>query len=64
MADVYVYNNPRDPVEEIFEQLEAHVFNITHNMNLLVVALERNLGPFRDDGGSNAENKSEEKLED
>jgi hypothetical protein len=33
-------------------------------MNLLMVALSSKLGPFRDDGGSNLENRSEGKLED
>jgi hypothetical protein len=64
MADVYVHNNPRDLAEEIFEQLEEQVFNISRNMNLLEVALEIKLGQLRDDGGSNLENKLEDKSED
>jgi hypothetical protein len=33
-------------------------------MNLVMAALASNLGPFRDDGGSNSENRSEGKLKD
>jgi hypothetical protein len=63
MADESVHNNPRDPTEERFEWLEAQVVDISHNMNLLMVALARKLRPFGDDGGSNSENRSEGKSE-
>ena len=55
MASEYVHNNPRDPVEERFERLEVQVPNISHNMNFLMVDLERNIKQLRDYGGSNLE---------
>jgi hypothetical protein len=63
MVDESVHNNPRDPAEERFERLEAQVVNISHNMNLLMAALARNLEPFGDDGGSNSEIISKGKSE-
>jgi hypothetical protein len=38
--------------------------DISHNMNLLMVALASKLRPFRDDGGSNSEIRLEGKLGD
>jgi hypothetical protein len=64
MVDKFVYNNHRDPIEEIFEWLEAYVSDISHNMNLLMEALERKIRPFGDDGGSNSKNKSKDKSKD
>jgi hypothetical protein len=55
MENEYIHNNPQDPAEEIFERLKVQVFNITRNMNLLMVALARNLNLFIDYGGSNLE---------
>jgi hypothetical protein len=48
-------------LEERFERLEAQVYDITRNIILLIVAIERKLRPFRDDGGSNSEHISEGK---
>jgi hypothetical protein len=61
MMNEYVHNNLRDPAEEIFERLEAQVFDISRNMNVLMAFLETKLGPFKDDGGSNLKNKLEGK---
>jgi len=54
MENEYVHNNPQDPIDERFERLEAQVTDISCNMNLLMVAIARNIGPFKDDGGSNS----------
>jgi hypothetical protein len=51
-------------VEDGFKWLEVQVVEIGRNMNLLMVALEINLGLFGDDGGSNSERKLEGKSED
>jgi hypothetical protein len=64
MVDKFVHNNHQDPVEEIFERLEAQVADINHNMNLLMEALVRNFRPFKDDGGFNSKNKLKGKSED
>ena len=64
MVDEFVYNKPQDPIEDIFERLESQFVEINHNMNFLMASLARNLGSFRDDGGSNSENKSKRKSKD
>jgi hypothetical protein len=47
------YNrNQRDESEERFIKMEEHVSNISHNMNILMVALERKFGPFGEFGTS------------
>jgi hypothetical protein len=51
MTDESIHNNPRDPAEERFEQLEEQVVDINYNMKLF---MESNLRPLRDDGGSNS----------
>jgi hypothetical protein len=45
-------------------RLEEKVTDISHNMSLLMVALARNLRPFREVGGSNSEIRSDGKLGD
>ena len=42
-------------------RLEAQANEINHNMNLLMEALQRNIGPFGDDGGSNLDIRSKGK---
>jgi hypothetical protein len=61
MENKSIHNNTRDPIEEIFERLEAQVIDINYNMNLLTEALAGNLKPFRDDRSSNSKIKSEDK---
>jgi hypothetical protein len=51
-------------VEEIFFRLEDQVFDISHNMALLMEALVNNFRPLGDIGGSNSEVGSDEKLGD
>jgi hypothetical protein len=53
-VDDFTHNNPQGLVEERFERLEVKVTNMSHNMNLLMVALARKLDQFGDDGGSNS----------
>jgi hypothetical protein len=62
MTDEFVHNNPQDPAKQIFEQLEVQVVDITHNMNLLMASLARNLKLFGCDGGSSSKNRLEGKL--
>jgi hypothetical protein len=50
--------------EERFVRLEEKVIDISRNMSLLMVALARKLGPFREVGGSNSEIGSDEKSRD
>jgi hypothetical protein len=59
-----VHYNPPDAVEEIFARLEEQVIDISHNMALLMVALENKFRPFGEVGGSNSEVGSNEKLGD
>jgi hypothetical protein len=63
-VDESIYKNPRDPVEERFERLEAQVVEICRDMNLHMVTLASKLEPFGDDAGSNSENGSKGKSED
>jgi len=58
------HNNPRDPLEEIIERLEAHVTNINCNMNLLMVVLSSKLRSFEDEGGFNSGTELKGKLGD
>ena len=58
MAKEFV-NNPCDPAEERFSRLEQQVIDINHIVKLLMEALRNNIGIFGEDGGSNAEDKSE-----
>jgi hypothetical protein len=64
MADESVHNNPQDLEEERFVRLEMQVVEINHNMNLLIEALEINIEPFGDDGGSKSKIKLEDKYGD
>ena len=52
-------NEPRDPAEVRFSQLEEQVADINYNVNLLMEALRNKLGIFGEEGGSNAKDKSE-----
>jgi hypothetical protein len=45
-------------------KLEEQVIDISHNMALLMVALENKFGPFGEVGGSNSEVGLDEKLGD
>ena len=51
-------NEPCDPVEVKFWQLEQHFTNVNQNVNLLMAALRNKLGIFGEDGGLNVEEKS------
>jgi len=53
MTEESVHNNPRDPTKERFMRLEEKVANISHNMSLLMEALEIKLIPFVEVGGLN-----------
>jgi len=57
-------NEPLDPTKVRFSWLEQQVADINHNVNLLMAALSNNLVFFREDGGSNAEEKSEQGSKD
>ena len=45
-------------------RLEQQVVDINNNVNLLMAALSNKMGIFGEDGGSNAEEKSEGRLGD
>jgi hypothetical protein len=64
MDDEYVHNNPRDLMEERFVRLEEKVANISCNMSLLMAALVRNLGLFKEVGGLNSKIRSDGKSRD
>jgi hypothetical protein len=55
MEDESNCNNPLDETEEIFSKLEEQVVDVSHNMTLLVVALENKFGLLGDVGGFNSE---------
>jgi hypothetical protein len=61
MADKFVHNNPRNPMEERFLKLEEKFVDVSRNMALLMEALASNLEPFEDVGGSNSEIESKGK---
>eukprot|EP00253_Pinus_taeda_P034565 PITA_34565 len=63
MGDEFV-NEPCDPAELRFSQLKEQVADINRNVNLLMAALSNKLGIFGEEGGSNAEDKSEGGSED
>lgn len=63
MVNEYV-SNPKDPTQEIFSWLEKHALDINHIINLLMVALSINLQIFKEYGGSNAKEKSQEGIRD
>jgi hypothetical protein len=62
MADKFVHNIPQDPTEDIFVRLEEKFVDTSHNMSFLMVALTRELGPFREVRGSNLEIGLDKKL--
>lgn len=51
-------NEPRDPAEVSFSQLEQIVVDINHNVNLLMLNLSSKLEIFGEEVGLNAEDKS------
>ena len=51
-------------MEVRFSQLEKEVVDIYHNVDLLMVALRNKLGIFREDGGLDANEKSQWETED
>jgi len=57
-------NNPHDVVKERFLQLEAQFEDISYNVNLLMLALINMLSLFKEDGSSNAEDRSEGRSQD
>lgn len=57
-------NEPHDPTEVRFLQLEQQVIDINHNVNLLIEALRNNLAIFREDGSLNVEDILEEESRD
>jgi hypothetical protein len=52
MVDEYS-NNPRDDSKERFSKLEAQVFDISHNMEILMVSLESKFKPLNEFHSSN-----------
>jgi hypothetical protein len=56
MVDEY-NNNSRDDLDNRFSKLEAQVTDISHKMMILMVALERKLGPFEEFGSSKSEER-------
>lgn len=52
-------NEPHDPTNVRFSQLEQQVMNINHNVNLLFITVSNKLGIFGEEGGLNVEEKSE-----
>lgn len=57
-------NNPLDPAEDRFSQLEVQVANTSRNLNLLVSAFSNMLWLLEEDGGSNTKERLEERLGD
>jgi len=47
-------NEPRDPAEVMFTQLEQQVIYINRNVRILMEALNNKQGIFGEDEGSNA----------
>jgi len=56
--------NPRGELEERFKRLEVQVFDISHNMSILMEALENMFGPFKEFGSSNLDTSSNGKSKD
>jgi hypothetical protein len=64
MVDEY-NKNPHDGLlEEIFYKIEVQSMEISHNMVILMAALENMVGPFKDFGSSNLEVGSNRKSRD
>jgi hypothetical protein len=64
MADMFVHNNPRYPIEEIFARLEEKFVDMSHNMSLLKATLASNLISFREVGGSKSDIRLDGKFGD
>ena len=64
MADESIHKSHRDRVEESFVRLEHQVSNISHNISLLMEALEINIGSFKEVECLNLDIKSYEKSGD
>jgi len=52
-------NKPHDLAKERFLWLEQQVTYLNNNVNILMAALSNKLGIFKEDVGSNVEEKSE-----
>ena len=63
MANEYI-NNPRDELEKRFLMFEAQVYYISHNMAILMVALENKFRPSKEFGNSNSDIVSRKKFGD
>jgi len=57
-------NNLRNELEDIFKNLEAQSFDISHRMVILMEMLARKFGPSKEFGSFNFDNGSNEKFED
>ena len=57
-------NYPWDDLEERFSKLEAQASNISHNMAILMEALEIKFEPFEEFGSSNSKVGSHMKSRD
>jgi hypothetical protein len=62
MVDESIHNNSQYLKEERFVRLEAQFINIKHNMNLLMVSLERNIILFTDDGTQRLDQRGNQEI--